>query len=83
MRLAERLSVEELRMFGFVARQIWLRRNDVVFSGDLKSPERIVQAARLQMEQFDQASACKFIDESTMGNTRIMTHVRWMKPPAV
>ena len=79
--LVERLSVEELRMLGFVARQIWLRRNDVVFNGNLKSPERIVQAARLQMEQFDQASACKITDKSTMGNNRIRTHVRWMKPP--
>ena len=69
-------------MLGYAARQIWLYRNDVVFNGHFKSPEKIVQVARLQMEQDDQASACRIKDESTKGSSCIRTHVRWMKPPA-
>jgi ribonuclease HI len=82
VRMVERLSVEELRMFGYVARQIWLRQNDVVFNGQFKSLGKLVQAARLQMEQYDQASACRIKDESTKGSSCIRTHVRWVKPPA-
>jgi hypothetical protein len=44
-RLGERLSVEDLRMLAYVARQIWFRRNGVVFKEVFQSPKEIIQAA--------------------------------------
>jgi hypothetical protein len=53
VRLAERLSEDELRLLVYVARQIWFRQNDFVFNGEFRPPEKLVQVARLQMEQYD------------------------------
>jgi hypothetical protein len=81
VRLAERLSDDELRLLVFVARQIWFRRNDFVFNGEFRPPEKLVQVARLQMEQYDQATASKDKEDLTMGNTCNQKQVRWKKPP--
>jgi hypothetical protein len=52
----------------------------VVFKGEFRSPDKLVQAARLQMEQYDQASVIRNQENPTMGNICNRTHVRWMKP---
>jgi hypothetical protein len=54
-RLMERLTDEELRLVVTVARQIWFRRNNVIFKGEFKAPGDLVQAARTQMEHHDKA----------------------------
>jgi hypothetical protein len=81
VRLAERLTEDELRLMVYVARQIWFRRNDFVFNGEFRPPEKLVQVARLQMEQYDQATAPKNIEELIMGNNCNRIQVRWKKPP--
>ena len=78
--LVERLQVDELQMLVFVAQQIWFRRNDVVFNGEFRPPKNIVQATRLQIEQYDQASTNRNQEDPTKGTTHNQTHVRWMKP---
>jgi hypothetical protein len=79
-RLMERLSAEELRMMIFVARQIWFRRNDVVFNEEFRPPEKLIQAARTQMEQHDQATAQWKEVDLPLGKICNRTHVRWKKP---
>jgi ribonuclease HI len=68
-------------MMVFVARQIWLWRNDVVFNEEFRPLEEFIQATRTQMEQHDQAMAQWTAVDHPMGNTSNRTHVRWMKPP--
>ena len=71
-RLAERLTVEELRLMAFVARHIWFRCNGVVFKEEFQSPQEIIQAAHNQMNQYDQATTNKNKDDSieaTMGKS--------------
>jgi hypothetical protein len=63
-RLVERLSVEDLRMLAYVARQIWFRRNGVVFKEVFQSPKEIIQAAYNQMNQYEQAHLKRSTDDS-------------------
>lgn len=49
-RLVDRLKEDELRMMVFVARQLWLRSNNVVFNGGFASPRDLIRTARTQME---------------------------------
>jgi hypothetical protein len=55
-RLMERLTYEEMRLVAFIVRQIWFKRNDVVFKGEFKPPGNLIQATRTQLEQYDQAA---------------------------
>jgi hypothetical protein len=81
VRLVERLSEDELRLLVYMAQQIWFRWNDFVFNGEFRPPEKLVQVARLQMEQYDQATASKDKEDLDMGNTCNRIQVRWKKPP--
>jgi hypothetical protein len=50
--LMERCEVKEVQLAVLVARQIWHRRNAVIFGGKFSSPKSIVQAAKAQLEFF-------------------------------
>ena len=73
--------MDELRLLVFVVRQIWFRQNDFVFNGEFRPLEKLVQVDRLQMEQYDQATASWDKEVLNMGNTCTRIYVRWMKPP--
>jgi hypothetical protein len=68
VRLMERLSMDELRMMVFVAQHIWFRQNDVVFNGEFRPLEKLIQATLTQMEQYDQATAKWNKVDHPMGN---------------
>ena len=40
----------------YCVRQIWLRRNSMVFSGDMVAPSNLVRRAREQVEAVDHAA---------------------------
>jgi ribonuclease HI len=81
MRLVERLTDEELRLVGTVARQIWFRRNKVVFKGEFKDPRELVQAARTQIDQHDKAMDKRNMVHPIEGQTSNRAFVRWKNPP--
>ena len=79
--LVERLTMEELKLVVFTARQIWFRRNNVIFKGEFKAPGDLLQAARKQMEQYDLAMEKRNKTGSTEVQTSTHTTVCWQKPP--
>jgi hypothetical protein len=65
-KLQQHLSEENLQRFVFAARQIWFRRNSVVFGVDLLSPTQINQAATIQMKNFQQVECARRKDSSPL-----------------
>lgn len=61
-----------------VARQIWLRRNSVVFGGEFLHPKQLVHIARNQVEAFMIASPRTNEQAPT---SRSMAVEKWQKPP--
>ena len=53
----------------------------IVFKGEFKSPENLIQATRTQMEQYDQAVEKRNKTGPLEVKTSIGTTVRWKKPP--
>ncbi|KAE8056184.1 hypothetical protein FH972_012976 [Carpinus fangiana] len=49
-KLMERVEANQMHLIVTVARQIWLRRNSVVFGGAMVAPSDLVQFAREQFE---------------------------------
>jgi hypothetical protein len=52
VKLASKLSEEELQLAAGVARQIWMRRNSVVFGGEFLSPSTMVARPRISSTNF-------------------------------
>jgi hypothetical protein len=76
--LLSKCSTEEVQLAVLVARQIWHRRNSVVFSGSFKSPKEILQMAKDQLEVFNMVN--QPISKEGPG-TRRTTISLWTKPP--
>lgn len=76
--LLQRLCEEEMHLMVTVARQIWLRRNSVVFGGEFLTPTSMVRIAKDQMEAFE--SAAQRTDEQSP-RRRDMSTEKWKKPP--
>ena len=55
-KLIDKCSDEKVKMAVMVARQIWHRRNNLVFSGKFMSPESLVKTAKDQLEAFTLAN---------------------------
>jgi hypothetical protein len=55
-KLMERLDPDQMHLIVTVARQIWLRRNSIVFGGDMIAPSDLVRRARDQVEAVVQAA---------------------------
>lgn len=51
----ERVDEEELELMATIARRIWLRRNFVVYGGDLLHSFQLVKSAKDSVEEFYQA----------------------------
>ena len=81
-RLVERLTVEDLRLVAFVARQIWFQRNGVVFKEEFHSSRELILDARNQMNQFDQATTKRNKDDSIRANMGKSGTGQWTKPPS-
>jgi hypothetical protein len=76
--LLERCTAEEVQLGVIVARQIWHRRNQVVFGGKFTSPKEILTTAQSQME-----SVC--VAEQQIRKQRRPVRrpeaIDWQKPP--
>jgi hypothetical protein len=55
LNLHDKLSEEDLQLVAFTARLIWLRRNEVVFGGELTAPPIIFKRAKDQLEAYTSA----------------------------
>jgi hypothetical protein len=51
-KLMERLDVDQMILVATVARQIWFRRNSVVFGGEMVPPVMVMQRAKDQVEMW-------------------------------
>jgi hypothetical protein len=51
-----RVDEDELQLITTISRQIWLRRNSVVFGGEMMGPAAIFQRAKEQVEMWCQAN---------------------------
>lgn len=54
-KLMERASVEKMQMVAIVARQIWHKRNTMVFGGKCTSPTALLRTSMEQMEAYSKA----------------------------
>jgi hypothetical protein len=77
-RLIDKCSAEEVKMAVMVARQIWHRRNYMVFGGKFMSPKLLVKTAEDQLEAF--TSANQHIRTQGTG-VRREHYIPWTKPP--
>ena len=55
-KLMEKLDFDQLHLAVTMARQIWLRRNSMVFVGAMVAPSDLVRRAREQVEAVDHAA---------------------------
>ena len=78
MQLMERFDEDGLQIFATVARLIWLKRNFIVFGGEMTCPAVLVQHAQEQMEAWCQANRREPRREVIPQNLLI---VKWTKPP--
>jgi ribonuclease HI len=76
--LIERCSAEEIQLAVLVARQIWNRRNSMVFSRKFTSPKVLVRTATDQLGAF--MSANQHVRAQSSGNRR-EPQPQWTKPP--
>lgn len=60
-----------------VARQLWLRRNALIFEHLFMPPMQVLHAMKSSLEAYEEASATLGTARRTPGNGR----VRWKKPP--
>jgi hypothetical protein len=77
MFLFEKLDNEEVLEAFTMARLIWLRRNDYVFSMGLIQPCQLLDAVKVSLDNFSQAHVS--IGRSSSAST--LTHHQWTKPP--
>jgi hypothetical protein len=75
--LHDRLDVDELQLMVVVARQIWLRRNSVVFGGVFSTPAEIVRTGQAQIDAFWEAESTK-LHRPVSGEIQAVQ--RWTKP---
>jgi ribonuclease HI len=76
--LADKLNEEELQMMAGVARQIWLRRNAVVFEGEFLTPGVLVKQASDQLEAWRKAEESRRLGNPSCSRPRSMG---WQRPP--
>jgi hypothetical protein len=76
--LMERLDDEQMCLVATVARQIWFRRNSIVFGGDMVSPVMVVRRAKHQVEAFCNVAQRHIIPNAGSAHYSV---VQWMTPP--
>ncbi|XP_059450896.1 uncharacterized protein LOC132181674 [Corylus avellana] len=77
--LLGKLEEKEVQPFVAVARQLWYRRNSVVFEGVMHSPAAVIQRARDQLHAFEKMEQTHEKGTNTTIPDQLVTH--WKKPP--
>jgi ribonuclease HI len=76
--LLEKLNEDQMQLVVTIARQIWFRRNSIVFGGEMVAPSVVVQRAKDQVEAWGSAN------KGLISSPEVTDHppaVRWTKPP--
>ncbi|GLT54215.1 hypothetical protein SLA2020_274320 [Shorea laevis] len=76
--LSEKLEREEFELVATITRRIWLRRNGVVFCGELSHPTQVVKCAQESLEEY---YAAVQQERHNMGKRTRIVMPRWMAPP--
>lgn len=76
--LLEKLEEEDLLFVLSLARQIWFRRNALVFGGKLSSPAQVVQCTKDSLMEFQLAQ----LESPGNGSSRKQPNQKWRKPQA-
>jgi hypothetical protein len=76
-RLMARLDENQMHLVATVARQIWLRRNSVVFEGDFLNPASLMRRAQARVEACLQAANKREVREVQSSS---LACVNWTKP---
>jgi hypothetical protein len=77
--MAEKLDPGELQMFSVIARELWLRRNNLVFGGALTAPSVVIKNAKEKVEAYEEAEAWR--SKGTLRECTPTSHPAWTKPP--
>jgi ribonuclease HI len=77
LNLCDRLKIKDWEQVGGIARQIWLRRNKLVFEGEFTHPKIVYQCAVDQLEFHRQVSQ----GDSGQINGETQSEVEKWKPP--
>jgi hypothetical protein len=80
VQLYDRLEVEDFQRFGFVARQLWFRRNKAIFEGDFLSPVRVNQIATAQVEDYAMAELTQKMTSGVATSAGVPRVPCWQKP---
>jgi ribonuclease HI len=77
-KVMDRLDDDQMMLVVTVARQIWFRRNSVVFGGEIEDPGRVVRRAKDQVEAWCSAAQRTIISPEVSAHPLAIT---WAKPP--
>ena len=77
--LHERLQMDELQSVAIIARLIWLRRNTMVFGGDLSAPAELIRHGQEQIDAFWKAEKSRQSQNTVRAPPSVQ---RWCKPCA-
>jgi hypothetical protein len=80
VQLFDRLVGKDFQRFGFVARQLWFRRNKVIFDDEFLSPARVNQTATTQLEDFNLAEVTQAQTREAITTVGVPRITRWKKP---
>jgi ribonuclease HI len=76
-KLLARLDDDQMQLVGTVARQIWFRRNSIVFGGKMVAPGVVVQRAKDQVEAWCSATKRTIIPPAITAHHSAVT---WTRP---
>jgi hypothetical protein len=74
----EKLEKEEVELVACDARQLWLRRNKMVFGEELLPPIKVIQVAQTQVENFTNAEQRL---NRVFPFTTMLAETNWKRPP--
>lgn len=46
------MSLEELTFVAAIMRHIWIKQNDIIFNNKMKGPLQVIEAARIDLQEF-------------------------------
>lgn len=80
--MVDTLNLQELGLNEIILRQIWARRNSLIFEDKFESPSALLQKSRALLEDFQQAqittSSCSHNQEGNHGDK-----ARTWQPPTL
>jgi hypothetical protein len=76
--LMGRCEMEDLELFATTARQIWLRRNEVIHGGSFTHPTQVASNAHMSLDEFRKANEVGVESDDSLEPSQSFT---WQPPP--